>query len=81
MLVLTRKPGEGLVIGDEITITIVESKNGGVKIGIEAPRHVKIYRRELYDRIREENIDAASTWTIDDIVTVSENIIRRRTKK
>ena len=81
MLVLTRKPGEGVVIGDEITITIVEAKNGGVRIGIDAPRDVKIYRRELYDRIREENIDAASTWTIDDIEKVSETIIRRRPKK
>ncbi|MBU4328471.1 MAG: carbon storage regulator CsrA, partial [Proteobacteria bacterium] len=50
MLVLTRKPGEGFVIGDDITIKIVEMKGGGVRIGIEAPQDKKIYRQEIYDR-------------------------------
>ena len=59
MLVLTRKPGEGFVIGDDITIKIVEMKGGGVRIGIEAPQDKKIYRQEIYDRITMENRAAA----------------------
>ena len=54
MLVLTRKPGEGIIIGDNIIIKIIEMKSGGIRIGIDAPRDTKIYRQEVYDRIRSE---------------------------
>jgi carbon storage regulator len=47
MLVLTRKDGETLLIGDDVKITIVKSKSGSVKIGVEAPREVKVLRAEL----------------------------------
>lgn len=47
MLVLTRKDGEKIIIGDGITITVVKSKNGQVRIGIDAPKGVKITREEL----------------------------------
>lgn len=66
MLVLTRKEGEGLIIGDDIRITVVELKGGGVRIGIQAPREKKIYRQEVYDRICEENKSAAR-WDITDL--------------
>ena len=58
MLVLTRKPGEGIIIGDNITVKIIEVKSGGIRIGIDAPGDTKIYRQEVYDRIRQENIEA-----------------------
>jgi carbon storage regulator len=73
MLVLTRKPGEGFVIGDDITIKIVEMKGGGVRIGIEAPHDKKIYRQEIYDRITMEN-QVASQWNMTDLDTLSDNL-------
>lgn len=73
MLVLTRKPGEGFVIGDDIIIKIVEMKGGGVRIGIEAPQDKKIYRQEIYDRITKEN-QAASQWSMTDLDTLSDNL-------
>ncbi len=64
MLVLTRKSGEGIVIGDDITIKVIEIKGGGVRIGIDAPKNRKIYRQEVYDRIIEEN-KSATQWDMD----------------
>lgn len=58
MLVLTRKIGEGIIIGDNIKVTIVEMKGGGVRIGIDAPRDLKVHRQEVFDRIKQENKEA-----------------------
>jgi len=60
MLVLTRKSNESLKLGDDITITVVEIKGGSVRLGIEAPGSMRIFRKELYDKIREENLLSAS---------------------
>jgi len=73
MLVLTRKVGEGLIIGDEIRITVVEIKGGGIRIGIEAPPEVKIHRQEVYDRIIQENKEA-TRWSIADLNELSANL-------
>lgn len=81
MLVLTRKPGEGIIIGDDITIKIIEMKSGGVRIGIEAPRDTKIYRLEVYDRIRQENIEAAAGWDMADLDLLSDKLADRTLKK
>ena len=59
MLVLTRKPGERLMIGDNIILTVVEVKGDNIRIGIDAPREVKVYRGEIYDAIVAENRQAA----------------------
>ena len=59
MLVLTRKPGERLVIGDNIVVTVVDVKGDNIRIGIDAPREVKVYRGEIYDAIVAENRQAA----------------------
>lgn len=74
MLVLTRKVGDGILIGDDILIKIVEIKGGGVRIGIEAPSDKKIYRQEVYERITEENREAAQ-WNMVDLDTLSQNLI------
>ena len=79
MLVLTRKLGEGILIGDDVTITIVEMKGGNVRIGIEAPRSKKIYRQEVYARIVEENREAAR-WNMIDLDTISDNLTVRKDK-
>ncbi|MBF0463478.1 MAG: carbon storage regulator CsrA [Nitrospirae bacterium] len=56
MLVLTRKSEEAIKLGDSITITVVEIKGNKVRLGIEAPTGVRIYRQELYEKIKSENI-------------------------
>ena len=61
MLVLTRKLGERLKIGHAITVTVIEIKNGQVRLGIEAPANVAVHREEVYQRIREQNVRATST--------------------
>ena len=81
MLVLTRKPGEGIIIGDDITIKIIEMKSGGVRIGIDAPRNTKIYRQEVYDRIRQKNLEAAVGWEMTDLDFISNNLTDRTSKK
>ncbi|MCK4302892.1 MAG: carbon storage regulator CsrA [Candidatus Eisenbacteria sp.] len=55
MLILTRKLGENIRIGDKIKISILDVKGGQVKLGIEAPPHVAVHREEIYERIRDEN--------------------------
>lgn len=80
MLVLTRKPGEGLLIGDDIRITIIEVKGGGIRIGIDAPSDRKIYRQEVYDRICRENQEAAQ-WNLADLNALTDSLSRRKTNE
>jgi len=61
MLVLTRKSGESLIIGDDVVITVVEIRGGQVKIGVEAPNSITIYRKELFEKIKQENMNAVNT--------------------
>ena len=61
MLVLGRKEGESVRVGDEIVVTVVSSSNGQVRIGIEAPPSVAIHREEIYDPIAAANQQAASS--------------------
>lgn len=70
MLVLTRKVGEGIIIGDDIKLTIVEIKGGSIRIGIDAPRSKKIHRQEVYDIILEQN-RAATSWLPEDLDALS----------
>jgi carbon storage regulator len=77
MLILTRKPGEGILIGDDIRITIVEIKGGGIRIGIDAPADRKIYRQEVYDRICQENKEATQ-WNIADLDALSASLTGRK---
>lgn len=59
MLVLSRRVGEKLLIGDDIEITIIDSRGDGVRIGIDAPRSMKIHRAEVMDAVKESNSTAA----------------------
>ena len=59
MLILTRKSGESITIGDDVKITVVEVKGKQVRIGIDAPRSYMIHREEVYLSIQEENRRAA----------------------
>lgn len=59
MLLLTRKLGENIRIGDDVKITIVEVKGNHVKLGIDAPPSIKVHREEIYERIQQERQRAA----------------------
>ncbi len=59
MLVLNRKKGESIIIDDTIEIQIIEVQGDNIKIGIEAPRDVRILRKELFQEIIETNIEAS----------------------
>ncbi len=61
MLILTRKSGEGILIGNDIMVKIFEIEGDRVKIGIDAPKSMKVLRQELYEDISRENKMAAST--------------------
>jgi len=58
MLVLTRRPGESITIGDDIIITVVSASGGQVRLGITAPRSIPVLREEIYKAMREENREA-----------------------
>lgn len=59
MLILARRINETIVIGDTIRVSVVDIKGDQIKLGIEAPRNVKVYRQEVYEAIQEENRLAA----------------------
>ncbi|BCN32557.1 carbon storage regulator CsrA [Anaeromicropila herbilytica] len=61
MLALSRKNNESIIIGNDIEITILEIKGDQVKIGINAPKSVSIYRKEIYLQIQESNREAAKS--------------------
>jgi carbon storage regulator len=63
MLLLTRKLGENIRIGDDVKITIVEVKGNHVKLGIDAPPSIKVHREEIYERIQQERQRAAQAGT------------------
>lgn len=59
MLVVTRKRGQSIIIGDRIKVTVVAIGEDQVRVGIEAPPEIAVYREELYEAIRRENLEAA----------------------
>jgi carbon storage regulator len=54
MLILTRRVGETVMIGDDVTITVLGVKGNQVRVGINAPKHVAVHREEIYERIKRE---------------------------
>lgn len=67
MLALSRKLNESIVVGNDIEITILEVKGEQVKIGINAPKSVPVYRKELYTQIQESNKEAANAGSNPEI--------------
>jgi carbon storage regulator len=60
MLVLTRRAGESVMIGDDVVVTVLEARGDVIRIGIQAPRDVQVHREEVYRELREANREAAS---------------------
>ncbi len=54
MLILSRRVGEALTIGDEVTVTVLSVKGNQVRLGVQAPRHIAVHREEIYARIKQE---------------------------
>jgi carbon storage regulator len=65
MLVLTRKVGEEILIGDNINVKVIEISGSKVKLGIEAPADLRIFREEILERVKKENRSAAD-WELTD---------------
>jgi carbon storage regulator len=63
MLVLTRKPDQSIMVGNEIEITVLEVRGEQVRLGIRAPRTVTVHRKEVFEQIRQENLNASSAPT------------------
>lgn len=61
MLILTRRVGETLMIGDEVTVTVLGVKGNQVRIGVNAPKDVSVHREEIYERIKKEQSESKTS--------------------
>lgn len=73
MLVLSRQRDETIMIGDDVEITIVDIRGDKVRLGINAPRHIQVHRKEVYDAIKRENQQAANLTPQDVSDVVDKN--------
>ena len=71
MLILSRKTDEKIKIGDDITLTIIEIRGDQVKIGVEAPKSVKVFRQEVFNAIKSENKSAAEIPNVSGIDAIT----------
>jgi carbon storage regulator len=65
MLVLSRKAGESIVIGNDVVITILEVRGGQIRIGVDAPRNLAVHRAEIYEQVQAENRAAAASTDLN----------------
>ncbi len=65
MLIITRRAGERIMVGDDVVVEIMEIVGNSVRVGISAPRSVPVYREEIYTAVRDENRAAADAASVD----------------
>ena len=75
MLVLGRRPGENIRIGDDIKVIVLEVRGGQIKLGIEAPLEISVHREEIYERIQRQNRRAAGIAP-EDLTEAARNLRR-----
>ena len=78
MLVLTRRAGESVMIGDNVIITVLEARGDVIRLGIEAPREVQVHREEVYRELQKANREAASPSEV--AVRALSRMLRTETK-
>ena len=61
VLIITRRPGEKIMLGDDVVVEVVEVSGSSVRLGIQAPRSVPVYREEIWRSVKQENAAAAAT--------------------
>jgi carbon storage regulator len=81
MLVLTRKINEKIIIGDDVEIVLVDIGKDQVKIGINAPRSVKVHRWEVYEEIQKENREAAKITSLDPLKSLPKDFLKNFVKR
>lgn len=77
MLVLTRKSGESLYIDDDIKITVIEVRKNQVKIGVDAPKSMKVFREELLEKIKKQNIESIKTEN-DGVADLAKHLSKKK---
>ncbi|MEM6334034.1 MAG: carbon storage regulator CsrA [Planctomycetota bacterium] len=78
MLVLSRQRDETIMIGDDVEITVVDIRGDKVRIGINAPRSVRVHRKEVYEAIQRENAEASQANVANDDLNVAEHNLRQK---
>lgn len=78
MLVLSRKINQSVMIGDEIEVIVLETKGDTAKLGIVAPRDVKVYRQEIYLAIKDENRKSAQSAAVETAGSLLKDVLRQR---
>lgn len=77
MLILTRRAGETLMIGDDVTITVLGVKGNQVRIGVNAPKNVAVHREEIYQRIQQEKQQGSAATPVNDADSIGNQIPRK----
>ncbi len=76
MLILSRKLGESILLGDDIEVSVIDVSKGVVRLGIEAPKDIVILRKELSDAVKEANVKAVKDVALEELNLLSKKIVK-----